>query len=326
MKKILLAVTAALAITSCSQNEEFEAPSQKAEINFNTAAVTRATAMITDNFARFKAYGYAHTDEFVVATESKALVEGIFKKAADKTWSEEAGDKFYWPSEGNVTFFAYSPVGETGTTYAAPTSSKGYPSITYSVNDDIASQSDFLIAQKTGDGTTNKDGISLGFKHALTQIAFKLKGSDSNVNYSVTKLILKGIKKVGTYNWGTNEWEAAAETKDYTIDMTGSAVTFVGDEADAKELTGNDKVLMLIPQAPSSAKIEVTYTATDKTTNIVYNNAPKEVNVPTDQWEVSQRIVFTIALTPGKIMNISGEVTNDGWTDKDPQPGDLEQM
>ena len=28
MKKILLAVTAALAITGCSQNEEFEAPSQ----------------------------------------------------------------------------------------------------------------------------------------------------------------------------------------------------------------------------------------------------------------------------------------------------------
>ena len=47
MKKILLAVTAALAITGCSQNEEFEAPSQKAEINFNTA-VTRATELDTD--------------------------------------------------------------------------------------------------------------------------------------------------------------------------------------------------------------------------------------------------------------------------------------
>ena len=35
MKKILLAVTAALAITGCSQNEEFDSPSQKAEINFS---------------------------------------------------------------------------------------------------------------------------------------------------------------------------------------------------------------------------------------------------------------------------------------------------
>jgi len=41
MKKILLAVTAALAITGCSQNEEFEAPSQKAEINFRHLYTTR---------------------------------------------------------------------------------------------------------------------------------------------------------------------------------------------------------------------------------------------------------------------------------------------
>lgn len=57
-----------------------------------------------------------------------------------------------------------------------------------------------MVADKTGNGTTNVDGISLGFKHALTQIAFKLKGSDSNVNYTVTKLVLKGINNVGTYN------------------------------------------------------------------------------------------------------------------------------
>ena len=279
--------------------------------------------MITDDFAEFKAYVYAHTDAFTGETQSKALVEGLFKKNSEKKWIEDGGKKFYWPSEGNVTFFAYSPVAETGTTYTAPASSKGYPTITYTVNDDIANQSDFLIAQETGDGTTNKDGISLGFKHALTQIAFKLKGSDSNVNYSVTKLVLTGIKNVGTYKWGTKEWEPATGTKDYTIDMSSSAVTFAGDESDAKELIGNDKVLMLIPQAPSSAKIEVTYTATDKTTNIVYNNTPKEVSVPADQWVVSQRIVFTIALTPGKIMDISGEVTN-GWADKNPQPDDLE--
>ena len=323
MKKILLAVTAALAITGCSQNEEFDYPSQKAEINFSTAAVTRATAMITDNFKQFKVYGYAHTGGFTTETESKTLVEGIFNKSEDKKWSEKDSNKFYWPSEGNVTFFGYSPVAETGTTYTAPESSKGYPTIVYTVNDDIASQSDFLVADKTGNGTTNVDGISLGFKHALTQIAFKLKGSDSNVNYTVTKLVLKGINNVGTYKWGTNTWESTTGTKDYTIDMVSSAATFVGDGADAVELTGNDKVLMLIPQAPNSAKIEVTYTATDKTTNIVYNNAPKEVNVPTDQWEVSQRIVFTIALTPGKIMNISGEVVNNGWADKEPQPDDL---
>jgi len=321
MKKILLAVTAALAITGCSQNEEFEAPSQKAEINFSTAAVTRATAMVTANFSTFKVYGYAHAGDFATATEGKALVEGTFNKA-DGKWSEATNTKFYWPSEGNVTFFAYSPITEEGTTYTAPVSSKGYPTIAYTVNDVIASQSDFLVADKTGDGTLNKDGISLGFKHALTQIAFKLKGSDAKVEYTVTKLVLKGINNVGTYKWEDSLWNVTTGKKDYTIDLTSSKITFAGEDA-ATELSGNDKVLMLIPQVPSDATIEVTYIAADKTTDVVYNSEPKTVNVPNTQWGVGQRIVFTIALTPGTIMDISGEVTDNGWVDKDPQPDDL---
>ena len=328
MKKILLAVTAALAITGCSQNEEFDAPSQKAEINFNTAAVTRATAMVTDNFEQFKVYGYAHTGEFTTETASKALVEGVFNKAEDNKWSEKDSNKFYWPSEGNVTFFAYSPVAETGTTYTAPVGSNGYPTIAYTVNDNIANQSDFLVAHATGDGTTNKDGISLGFKHALTQIAFKLKGSDSKVNYTVTKLEMKGIKNTGIYKWETGLWENTNGAKNYAIDMTSSALTFAGGGT-AIDLTGNDKVLMLIPQTPSGAAIEVTYTATGKaldgTTDIVYNNTPKTVSVPAVQWGVSQRIIFTIALTPGNTIDISGTVdTENPWTDKVPQPDDLE--
>ena len=47
MKKILLAVTAALAITSCSQNEEFENAGQKAEINFGSIVSNSTRATIT---------------------------------------------------------------------------------------------------------------------------------------------------------------------------------------------------------------------------------------------------------------------------------------
>ena len=47
MKKILLAVTAALAITSCSQNEEFENEGQKTEINFTTIVSTVSYTHLT---------------------------------------------------------------------------------------------------------------------------------------------------------------------------------------------------------------------------------------------------------------------------------------
>ena len=63
MKKILLAVTAALAITGCSQNEEFENAGQNAEIKIGTSVVTSTTPMVTDNFAEFRAFGYAYKGE-----------------------------------------------------------------------------------------------------------------------------------------------------------------------------------------------------------------------------------------------------------------------
>lgn len=320
MKKILLAIAAVATMTGCTQNEEFDNLGQKAEIGFNTAAVTRATAMTTANFNEFKVYGYAHTGTFGAEITVTAFVDGAFTKKENNKWTEDQNKKFYWPTEGNVTFFAYSPAGETGTTYAA--SAKGYPTVDYKVNDVITSQSDFVVAQKTGDGVTDKDGVSLGFKHALTQIVFKLKGSDKDVNYSVTKLDMKGIMNSGTYNWADNTWTVGTVPANYTINMAGGAATeFLGDAADVTELSGNDKVLMLIPQAPAAATIDVTYSAMKGEVEIC--KGTKTVNVPKDQWGVGQKIIFTIALTPGNEITITGNLDDNDWTDKDPQPGDL---
>lgn len=321
MKKILLAIAAVATMTGCTQNEEFENLGQKAEIGFNTAAVTRATAMVTANFNEFKVYGYAHADGFDKATTATSIVDGTFKKTGSN-WGEAEGKKFYWPSEGNVTFFAYSPIGDAGIKYTAPVSYPNFPTVEYKVNSTIANQSDFVVAQKTGDGVTDKDGVSLGFKHALTQIVFKLKGSDKDVNYSVTKLVMKGIMNSGTYNWADNTWTVGTVPASYTIDMAdGAATEFLGDAADVTELSGNDKVLMLIPQAPTTATIDVTYTAVKGGLEIC--KGTKTVNVPEGQWGVGQKIIFTIALTPGNEITITGNLENNDWADKDPQPGDL---
>lgn len=320
MKKILLAVTAALAITSCSQNEEFENPTQKSEIGFNTA-ITRATVLNTAGLTKFKVYGYAHEGIFGEAAAATAIVDGTYEKKND-VWGEVDTKKFYWPIKGNVTFFAYSPVGETGTVYTAPATYPGTPTVDYVVNDAIESQSDFVVVQKTGNGVDDKDGISLGFKHALTQIAFKLKGSDKDVNYSVTEVVLKGIKNTGTYSWKEDTWVAKDGTKEYKIEMKDAAATGFKGDATAVELAGNDKVLMLIPQAPTAATtIDVTYTAVKD--GITICSGAKTVNVPTDKWEVGQRIVFTLALTPGNEMSITGTLDGNDWTDKDPQPDEL---
>ena len=56
MKKILFAALAALAITSCSQNEEIEAPTQKTEINFRSVVgkSSRAAEATTENLDTYR--------------------------------------------------------------------------------------------------------------------------------------------------------------------------------------------------------------------------------------------------------------------------------
>ena len=110
MKKILLAVTAALAITGCSQNEEFEAPSQKAEINFNTA-VTRATELDIDGLksSGFQVYAYNTKAEEMSATVtlSTPWINGS-ATYSDSKWTVSGGP-YYWPLAENLQFFAHTP-------------------------------------------------------------------------------------------------------------------------------------------------------------------------------------------------------------------------
>ena len=70
MKKILLAVTAALAITGCSQNEEFENAAQKAEINIGTIVkgTSRAAEMTNVNFGSFKVGSFIVANDFDFST------------------------------------------------------------------------------------------------------------------------------------------------------------------------------------------------------------------------------------------------------------------
>lgn len=91
MKKILLAVTAALAITGCSQNEEFENAAQNAEIKVGTSVVTRATPMVTDNFAEFRAFGYAYKgeDAYGSATAGTNILDGSFTSTDHTNWAEK---------------------------------------------------------------------------------------------------------------------------------------------------------------------------------------------------------------------------------------------
>lgn len=102
MKKILLAVTAALAITSCSRNEEIESTGLKSEIGFNTIVSKTTRAAVTDitglRSSGFTVYAY-NTGASTIDTEDLELTNSIIPKGLVVTSSGENWTftgTYYW--------------------------------------------------------------------------------------------------------------------------------------------------------------------------------------------------------------------------------------
>lgn len=290
MKKIMYAAMAALAITSCSQNEEFENQGGQLEIGFTTAVgkSSRVAPTTTTNFTKFMVYGYntVGADMTVeTALSTTSFMDAVTSTKTGETWGIDKGP-FYWPMTDKIQFFAFSPI--TDVTYAAPTT--GYPTLDYTIPVE-ASQVD-LLAVKAENQTkiSAQGGVNLLFKHILTRINFSVKYMDVNATYAVTEIKLTGVNNEGTYSYADSKWSATPSATSYTYagNYKGEPIDYVMNCSTA------DNSLMLMPQTlPVGAKIAVTYSA-------VANGATtfagtKEITL-TSEWETGKNIRYTLQL------------------------------
>lgn len=311
MKKFMFAAMAALAITSCSQNEEIENQGGKTEIGFTTAVgkSSRVAPTTNDNFTKFMVYGYNTADANMAigtALSSTPFMDAATATKTGETWGIDKGP-FYWPMTDKIQFFAFSPTEKV--TYAAPTT--GYPTLDYTIQAG-ASQVD-LLAVKAENQTkiSAQAGVNLLFKHILTRINFSVQYMDANATYAVTEIKLTGVNDKGTYSYANGKWSATSGTTTYTYAGAygGTADNGVVDCSTA------DNSLMLMPQTPPvGAKITVTYSA-------VANGATtfagtKEIDL-TVEWGTGKNIRYTLQLNSDaaeigfipKVENWSGEET-----------------
>lgn len=322
MKKILLAAMAALAITGCSQNEEFEAPAQKAEISFNTA-VTRAVEMNTSALKQegFQVYAYnTGTNDMSteIALSDSPWIKGLASFDSNSSEWSVAGGPYYWPLTEKLQFFAYSPT--TGVSYTEPNGTdKGYPKFTYTVQTDAANQKDLVIASvenktKVENGVT--PAVSLTFKHALTQINIQVIQEDANYTYEVEPTVtISGIKGNGTFTYtgvNTGAWTTGSTDATYTYTL--------GDITDGSSAITASNALMLIPQDITNAKITIKY-KTKKGNSYVFNDK-KEIPLAetTPAWGFGTKILYKLTLpVGGEKVKIEGEA--DKW-DTETQGGE----
>lgn len=317
MKKILLTAVAALAIVGCSQNEEIEKAGEKAEINFSSVVSkeTRATVVelpqLKTNGFKVSAYNTG-ANALGAGTLDKPLMENVLVSWSESETKWAPSTTYYWPSTGNVQFFAFSSKSSIALT--ASTTDK-YPTIVgYTVPAAAASQEDLLVANATGTIATST--VSFTFTHALTQVNFSIKKKTADTyKYVVTKLSLTGIGSKATYNyesgWGTTELPIAY---DCLLDSEENNNSISANDNTTTVNLGTEP-LMLLPQTLTAANIVIEYKILDDKGSEYYKTPEGGTKISiAETWSPNKKMRYTLALT-NDATQISWGVTDvNGWT------------
>lgn len=306
MKKILLAVTVALAITSCSQSEEFENPNQKAEINFGTVVKATSRAAVTDNnsFKSFKVSSFivAADFNFTEALLGSPYMDGVEYTGTKGSWTPTTDqNKYYWPIDKNVQFFGYP---KELTLVAPVEGANGSPTLAFTIGENSAAQTDLVVASQNTAKPADGNKVTLDFKHILAKINFSYKPLDSSFTYTISKITITSVKGgKATYTYAADvidgKWDAGevvAAGYEYPITVAQDAV----DEYYTLDSTNGS--LMLLPQDVAGAKIEITYKTTKEINGVVetFFNGAKTVTLPAEsKWGVGKNIRYKLSLPIG---------------------------
>ena len=232
-------------------------------------------------------------------------------------WCADDG-KFFWPVEGDLHFYGYAPKvpGASGslTLDSEKQALEGFcPAST------AAKQKDFIYAYGKGSMNGNSSsGLSMDFKHALSEITVAAKNDSPDYTVGVTGVRIGNVKGKGTFTFpavgSTNNegsWSLSNETSDnvsYETTWTNAALLGSG----ASMMDASNEAFMLLPQ-----KLEKADKASDKVyvalkVNInatsgqnLYNDWAY-IGIDTD-WKMGKRYDYTLDFTNGAGQQKNGD-------------------
>ena len=344
MKKLIVLFSAVAALAACSKNEMAPAVSgENVEISYKVAPRTKAEttqAFDTKNVFASWAY-YLPKEKNWSANQAEAKIyigeegeEGATISYVNNVWKNKT-TSYYWPKEGNLTFFAYSlnsnsltdPSG-TDTHFTCLNHDSQY-GIFGSLNLDTHPNTDFLVADIAKDKTANQNvynfnGVPTLFKHKLSRVKFAVKKKSDYPGATITlnSITFKNLVNGMTY---TQFWKdankgiipdymnpgTARSDQEYTkTDFEVSSSKSFDPVHDANEVR-----YIYIPQnfkdvkdVTKIATIEVKYTVTLKkgiseTDKGISETYTKTLNVKDifDSWEIGKRYTFNLIFSLDEI-------------------------
>lgn len=234
MKKIILMVSlAVLALVSCNRDDVVDT-NYGSRIEFRTAVDTRAAEIMQNDLNEF--FVTALYEDGTVYFSEKFTREGNLFVSANQ---------YYWPSDENLTFYAYYPCDDEFNENVN-ISSEGAFIEDFTPNGSISDQFDFISAVKVTNKKESSNGVAIEFKHQLSQIEVRAKNSNEGYTVKVNALRIKNIALSGDFNFVApmSNWTADGVLTSYEVDCGEVEVT-----ATSKTLMGEGANAMLIPQS-----------------------------------------------------------------------------
>lgn len=264
-KHLVLGALAVLALAACTKSEVVE---------INKGNEISLTAVTGKNLTK-AVDGYCNNSlpaDFDVwaATDGKKYFEAqtYKKEGTSNTYKSETAR--YWPTT-DVDFFAAKNYGGSATLTATDPTSLAVAD--YTVPTTVADQKDFIYAVKKG--AKKADGAAiLNFRHALSQIEFQAKNSNSGIYVEISGVTIKNVYSVGDFSvnvattnnfvdhtlgaadsdirTGRCTWENPETAVDYALTFSPAvALESTATSLSVTDPTGkeyNDKTMYLIPQ------------------------------------------------------------------------------
>lgn len=227
MKKVIFgtALASMALLSACSSDNElanvgttannaigFHVVGNKAETRANIINTTEDLEKTDFNVVAFKNNGGTDGEVFMGDKEHENGLKGVIINHKNGKWDyADASDLHYWPKEGSLNFYAVSPatIPEDLTLYHW-TIEKATKTITYSCFDeynrtDGKENPDVMYAIATNQTQSIQAGkVNLNFQHILSQVVFKAKTVNSDMEVDIKEIKIKNFRVGGTFTIPTD--------------------------------------------------------------------------------------------------------------------------
>lgn len=216
-KNLFILAAAALAFTACSSDETIAVNEGLADANTISfrPLITNVTRAANGTGLKTAWEGGDKLHVTAIYKSAKYFQDDFTKGTGEGSAAGfNSTTKYYWPNDlstNSITFTAFWNVAQK--TYAS-SGDENSLAAAYTVPDAVAEQKDLLLAKKTVTSKPTDGGVTLNFRHMLSQIIVKVANDESNLKVVVSGVRVGYVAKTGTFTYtgGVTDTQVADAT------------------------------------------------------------------------------------------------------------------